>query len=258
LRPIFPLLGRIFLGALLTAGLVAGGLVLSGKSAKALSYVRGPVSASLPGLEVIMGSRVSAREVRVNERNLRVLECLTDKTPEQVLDHYEAIAKRQIRPGAPYLRQDGGAFASLLWVTPERITRGVLVSKGPAGKGSRYRLLLDESRQPLTLVNGEHSLPGGLTLGNLPGCKVGHSVVDEDGSGVLLLTSRGMPQDVTARILGPLEERGFKCDRTALDAYRGDGRLVIPLEHSQGGLRGVLKVTPQAGGARASLTLHGS
>ncbi|MGE0706455.1 MAG: hypothetical protein AB7N76_15385 [Planctomycetota bacterium] len=263
MRTSFANAGRFALGLLLTAGLVAGGLVLSGSSARALSYVRGPASARLPGLDAMRGSNVlgvlgSSRQVAVNERDVRVLDCLTDRAPKAVLEHYEQVAKAELRADAPYLRQDGPDRWGLLWATPDRISKAVLVWPGPNGRGARYRLIVDESRQPLGLVRGTRALVGGIAPASLTGCEIGHSVCAEDGSGLLLLhAAREDARGFAGRLLEVLEERGFRCDRATLRAYEGRGELVIPLRHDTGGLRGVLKVTPEERlGARAFLSLH--
>jgi len=250
---------RFGLGLLLTAGMVGTGLALSGRSARALSYFQpSPASFSLPGLPLLKGCEASAQRLTVNGHQVRALEGVSKRPLRDVLDHYEAIAKRQLKRGAPYIREDGKHSGSLLWVTPDGISRAVILSRPKDGRGTHFRLVVDETKRALQSATKNDRLPGGLALAGLPGFTAPYTVSAADGSGVAMLRGPGDARGVTARLLSELEDRGFQADRQALHVYKGHGELAIPLVHTRGGLRGVLKVTPEKRAARACLSLHPS
>lgn len=258
--------GRALLGVGLTLALVAGGLWASGTSARALSYVR-QGAAQLPGLNPMQGSSAARKQIEVDGRTLAVLDCTTTRGPKSVLDHYEAQARGQMRRGAPYLRQDPNnlGIGTLVWQTPEGVSKAVLVQRDTERKrGTRYRLLVDESKQPLVAAQvgrnagAERALAGGLVSSALVGCKVVHSVRAPDGTGVTLLEARGDARAVAARLLSQLEAQGFSTDDVAYRAYQGEGDLTLPLSHATQPLRGLLKVTPSGSNSRVVLSVNPS
>lgn len=250
---------RFGLGLLLTAGMVGAGLALSGRSARALSYFQpSPASLRLPGLPLLSGCEAKAQRLVVNGHPVRALVGVSKRPLRDVLDHYEAIAKKQLKRGAPYLREDGKRSGSLLWVTPDGVSRAVILSRTADDRGTQFRLVVDETKRELGTASKNDRLPGGLALAALPGFEAPYTVSAQDGSGVALLRGPGDARGVTARLLSELEDRGFAADRQALHIYKGHGELAIPLVHTRGGLRGVLKVTPDKRAARACLSLHPS
>jgi hypothetical protein len=249
---------RIAGGICLTVGLVALGLWLSGSGARALAYMQ-PALDGIGEVKALSGSNLGqAQRVRLNGRQMRVLECTSPKTPAQILDHYCEVADRQTAPDVPFLLQRGGEGGMILWVSPQGDARAVCVEANPLG-GARYRIIIDPSGEALSRAQPGAVLAGGLRAEDLNEFEVQSSVAGEDGSGMLILTKPGSVRGAANRLLAPLEARGYSCDRRALAAYEATtSMVVIPLSHPSG-LQGTLsiKAAPEGGGkARASLTLY--
>lgn len=249
--------GRIIAGACLSLGLVGLSVGLSGNGARALALVRPPAE-GLGGVAALSGSATGrVQEVVLNGRSMRSLECRSRRSPESVLSHYAEIAEAQLAPGVPYIKvEDGPAGGSLHWIDPQGVARAVLVESDPYGGGTRYRILIDESGRTLGSPGQDAALPLGLRPSDFPRATVESSVAAPDGSGLLMLRAPGDPAAVAGRLLGPIEARGFRCDRSALRAYEAaSGLLVIPLKHPSG-VQGTLSITPGEGESRACLSLH--
>lgn len=249
---------RIASGICLTVGLAALGLWLSGSGARALAYLE-PALDGIGEVQALSGSRIGeAQRVHLNGRRMRVLECTSPKSPEQIIEHYCKVADGQTAPDVPFLLQRGGEGGMILWVSPQGEARAVCVEANPLG-GSRYRIIIDPSGEALSRAKPGAALAGGLRAQELGEFEIKSSVAGEDGSGLLILTTPGSVRGAANRLLAPLEARGYSCDRRALAAYKATtSLLVIPLSHPSG-LQGTLSIKPAQGAgttARASLTLY--
>lgn len=244
----------------MTVGLAALGLWLSGSGARALAYMQ-PALDGVGEVKALSGSDLGqAQQVRLNGREMRVLECTSPKSPEQILDHYCEVADGQTAPDVPFLLTRGASGGMILWVSPQGEARAVCVEPDPLG-GSRYRIIVDPSGEALGRAKPGDLLPGGLRARDLPEFEVKSSVAAEDGSGVLILTKPGSVRGAANRLLAPLEAGGYSCDTRALEAYQATtSQVVIPLTHPSG-LQGTLSIlavedAQGARSARASLTLY--
>lgn len=252
--------GRIVLGVCLTAGLAALGLGVSGSGARALAYVR-PVVDGLGEVPALPGSSIGrVEQVTLNGRPMRVLECSSARSPSEVMRHYQEVAAGQVDRKTPFVRADDGRGGGAIhWIDPHGVARAVIVEAHPYQPGrARYRIIIDSSGLTLGAPGRDAQLPAGLRASELGECSVESSVSADDGSGVVVLTAPGDPRGVAGRLLGPLEARGFSCERTALRVYEEtSGVLVVPVRHPSG-VEGTLTLTPNGDGARTRvcLSLH--
>lgn len=250
---------KFLVGTVLTAGLVALGLAVTGHSARALTLVQGSF---VEGFHVLDGSSRSVSEVALNGRPTTIQVCYhPSKTPDEILAHYAKVAHGESPANAPYLVEenpDGGG--SVIWVTLEGERKAVLVASDPRG-GAEFRLIAEapvEGRPTREAAPQDAILPGGVAAPD--GFRLVYCLAERDGTGTAILEAPGEGRDAAAGVLTALSERGFvtRSDlRAAYADHTPDTRLTIPFAHRSGALAGHLVVSPnETGGARVCLTVR--
>lgn len=236
---------RILCGAGLTVGLLAFGLELTGKTARARSFLDlgGPSLAALEG-----SLSAPAAEMLVDGTPTRLRTCRTSHPPGTVWERYRELAARESgqRPWVEAGDPEGGGLVA--WMDEEGVRKSVRVQRAPCG--STYELLEAAGEQT------ERRLPADLPVP--AGCQVAFSVLRADGTGVGFLVTPTAPDGAARRCLEGLIARGFTVDASAaaaLDALEDRaGRACVPF--AAPGRRGVLVVAPDPAGARLSLAIH--
>jgi len=245
-----PRAGRIAAGLGLTAGLLGLGLLVSGHSARALSWTASP-----PALEseVLTGRPTGRAEVVIDGEPTRLQVCRSPQAPGAVLARYRELAEAEARAGTPVLVQEGrDRRHMLIWVTGAGVRKALLTEPDPAG-GTRYKLLEGRLGDP----REELDLPGGLAAPL--GAEVVFAVDEGAGTGIALLEARGGVHGVADRVIASLEAAGFRVDRraaAALAEHAGQGRVAVPF--SAPDRRGLALVSAAGGESRVTLTIRGA